>query len=253
MSIIAPLITPTQSDAFTSMRAFIQDVSPGMTVRTAQQNRVAEPKGSFVMMSPLRIKRLGTNRSTGFDVKFTGSVAGNVLTVTAVKRGKIILNSVLFGVGLENSLVRIQSAINVQPDGTGTYQLSASPDLASETLSAGYWQYLQPAELTIQLDFHSTANSDGSADMTSGDLAQAVSTLFRSDYGVRFFAALGPDVTPLYADDPSQRPFTNDQNQVEFRWGLDACMQVNDISQVGQQFADSIVFRRVMVDAPYPS
>lgn len=250
MPTVAPLLAPTQSDALESLRAFLLDVlpvtSPAIEVIIGQPNRVPEPTGpNFVVMTPLRIERLATNRGTGFDVKFTGSIASNILTVTAVQHGTIVANSLLYGVGLANLLVRINSQIAGTPGGIGTYQLSQAPNLGSRTLAAGRWQYLQPAKATIQLDFHS-------ADLSSSDMAQAVSTLFRSEYGTRFFAALGPDVTPLYADDPTQRPFLNDQQQIEYRWGLDACMQVNDITQVGQQFADSVIVRRIMVDAPYP-
>lgn len=249
MPTIPPLLAPTQSDVTTSLKAFLLDVLPTLgndDVVTGQGNRVPEPKSSnFVVMTPIRIMRLGTNRGTGFDVKFTGSVTGNVLTVTAVQHGKIILNSLLYGVGLETSTVRITSQIGGTPGGVGTYELSAAPDLAAETLASGYWQYLQPAEAVVQLDFHS-------AGLISGDMVQAFSTLFRSEYGTRFFKDLGPDVTPLYADDPAQRPFVNDQGQYEYRWVLDARMQVNDIAQVGQQFADAVNIGLIEIDSHYP-
>lgn len=249
MPTVPPLLVPTQSDAQTSLRAFLLDVMPaGTEVVLGQPNQVPEPAGdNFVVMTPIRLMRLGTNRGTGFDVRFTGSVSGNILTVTALQHGKIILNSLLYGVGLENLNVRITSQLSGStPGGTGTYQLGAAPNISSETLASGYWQYLQPAELTVQMDFHS-------ADLTAGDMAMAASTLFRSEYGTRFFKNLGPDVTPLYADDPAQRPFLNDLQQIEWRWVLDARLQVNDIAQVGQQFADAVQIRRIMVDAPYPS
>jgi hypothetical protein len=247
MPTVPPLLIPTQSDAQTSLRSFLLDVLPvGTEVVIGQPNQVAEPAGpNFVVMTPIRLMRLGTNRGTGFDVKFTGSVTGNILTVASIQHGAIIPNSLLYGVGLENINIRITSQLTGPPGGIGTYQLGTAPNLGSETLASGYWQYLQPAELTVQMDFHS-------ADLTASDMAQAVSTLFRSEYATRFFKNLGPDVTPLYADDPGQRPFFNDQQQVEWRWVLDARMQVNDIAQVGQQFADAVQIRRIMVDAPYP-
>ena len=248
MPTVPPLLAPTQSDAQTSLRAFLLDVMPaGTAVVIGQLNRVPEPAGAaFVVVTPIRLMRLGTNRGTGFDVKFTGSVTGNILTVTAVQHGAIVLNSLLYGIGLENLNIRITSQITGSPGGTGTYQLGTAPNIGAETLASGYWQYLQPVELTVQLDFHSD-------DLTASDMAQATSTLFRSEYATRFFKNLGPDVTPLYADDPTQRPFLNDQQQIEWRWGLDARLQVNDIAQIGQQFADAVRIRRIMVDAPYPS
>lgn len=247
-------LAPSQSDVLTSLRAFLLDVLPaGTDVITGQPNRVPEPQtANFVIMTPGRIDRLATNRGTGFDVKFTGSIAGNVLTVTSIgidprtglPHGTILAGRALYGVDVADG-TRITTQLTGTPGGVGTYQLSASQSLAAETLAAGYWQYLQPANATVQLDFHS-------ADLSSSDMAMTVSTLFRSEYATRFFAALGPDVTPLYADDPVQMPFVNDQQQYEWRWVLDACMQVNDIAQVGQQFADAVNIGLIEVDSHYP-
>lgn len=247
-------LAPTQSDVLTSLRAFLLDVLPsGTEVITGQPNRVPEPKSpNFVIMTPIRIERLGTNRSTGFDVRFTGSIAGDVLTVTSVaidprtglQHGSIMTGRFLYGVDVEEG-TKILSQLSGTPGGAGTYQLSAAQTLASETLAAGYWQYMQPAKATVQLDFHS-------AGLTSSDAAMTVSTLFRSEYGTRFFSGLGPDVTPLYADDQGQQPFINDQQQYEYRWVLDACMQVNDIAQVGQQFMDAVNIGLIEVDSHYP-
>lgn len=247
-------LAPSQSDVLQSLRAFLLDVLPsGVEVLTGQPNRVPEPSSlNFVIMTPIRVERLGTNRGSGFDVKFTGSVAGNILTVTSVaidprtglQHGSIATGRFLYGVNVTDG-IKIVSQLSGTPGGAGTYQLSGSQSLAPETLAAGYWQYMQPASATVQLDFHS-------ADLSSSDMAMTASTLFRSEYGTRFFKALGPDVTPLYADDPSQQPFVNDQQQYEWRWVLDACMQVNDIAQVGQQFADAVNIGLIEVDSHYP-
>jgi hypothetical protein len=239
-------LAPSQSDALTSLRSFLLDVLPdGIDVIVGKQNRVPEPANpNFVVMSPLRIARLGTNFEKGFDVKFTGTVAGTVLTVASVQHGIILLGRFLYGVNV-TSPTRIVEQLSGATGGIGTYRLSQNQAVPSKTLAAGYWQYRQPAEMTVQLDFHS-------ADLSSSDMAQTVSTIFRSDYGVRFFAALSPDVTPLYADDPTQQPFVNDQQQYEWRWVLSACMQVNDIAQVGQQFADEVHIGLIEVDSHYP-
>lgn len=247
-------LAPSQSDVLQSLRAFLLDVLPdGTDVIAGQPNRVPEPKSpNFVIMTPIRVERLGTNRGTGFDVKFAGSIAGNLLTVTSVaidprtglQHGAIATGRFLYGVNVADG-TKIASQLTGPPGGIGTYQLSKSQTLSSETLAAGYWQYLQPAMATVQLDFHS-------ADLSSSDMVMTASTLFRSEYGTRFFKALGPDVTPLYADDPSQMPFINDQQQYEWRWVLDACMQVNDIAQVGQQFADAVNIGLIEVDSHYP-
>ena len=70
-----------------------------------------------------------------------------------------------------------------------------------------------------------------------------------------FFAALSPPlngVVPLYADDPRQMPFINAESQYEWRWVLEAKLQVNQAVQIPQQFADSAVVDAISVEAEFP-
>jgi hypothetical protein len=237
-------ISPNQPSIQTAMRAFLLDVLGGYSpdVVVGQGNRVPEPTNPiFVVMTPLRFGRLDTNLDISKDVKFIGSVAAQVLTVTTLSHGLIVPGTFLYGVNVADNTV-IQSQLTGAPGGTGTYQISVSQTVAQEILSSGYRQFTQTAKATVQLDFHS-------ADFSAGDMAQTLSTAFRSEYGTSFFAGIASGITPLYADDPKERPFINAENQYEWRWGLDACMQVDQVIAVGQQFMDSVKIARIAVDA----
>jgi hypothetical protein len=85
-------------------------------------------------------------------------------------------------------------------------------------------------------------------------MAQTVSTLMRDAFAVEQFAAQEPNygVVPLLADDPRQRPFINAEQQVEWRWSVEAMLQANQVLSVPQQFADSASVDLVSVDAAYP-
>jgi hypothetical protein len=244
MPLTAPL-SPTQSDAQTLLRSFLLDVLPsGTEVISGQGNRTPEPTAaSFVVMTPIRFARRDVNLDLSSDVKYTGSVAGTTLTVAALAHGKILPGTFLYGVGVADNTV-IQQQLTGTTGGIGTYQISVSQTVASKTLSSGYRQFTQNAEMTVQLDFHS-------ADLSSADMAQTASTLLRSEYGTKFFSTGNPAIAPLYADDPAERPFINAENQYEWRWVLDARIQVNQTAAVGQQFTDAVQIARIAVDEFY--
>lgn len=243
-------LSPTQSNVTAALGQFLI-ATLGLTsaqIIVGQQNRVPEPQSSiFVVMTPIRYERLATNVDDWADVKFTGSISGAVLTVSGVAFGTIAAGAVLFGVGVAVS-TKILAQTGGAPGGVGTYTVSPSQTVSSETLSAGAKTLLQSAKVTVQLDFHS-------ADQTAGDNAQIISTLLRDEYGTSFFANLAPTlngVTPFYADDPRQIPFLNDQQQVEWRWVLDAYFEVEEIASVPQQYGDGAVVDLISVEAVYP-
>ena len=97
--------------------------------------------------------------------------------------------------------------------------------------------------LTIQLDVHGP---------TSGDNTQIISTLFRDEFSTSFFDVSGIDAQALYASDPLQIPFINGERQWETRWTIDLCIQVNQVIQVGQEFADQLNAGLINVDRVYP-
>ncbi len=244
----APLgISPNQDDVTTALRSFLIAVLPaGTEVVLGQINRVPEPlAGQFVVMTPTRFRRIATNFDFSLDLKMTGSIAGTTMTVTAVdpkSPGTVVIGSSVFGVGVTPG-TQVTALIS-GTGGTGTYQVSPSQTLAPGTLSVGRKALVQSAQVTVQLDFH---DADGS---TGANMAQTISTLLRDEYGV---AAMEPNgVVPLYADDPNQIPFINDQQQYEWRWVLEAQFQVNQKTTVPQEYADAVNVGLIEVDGKYP-
>jgi hypothetical protein len=244
----ATSVAPTQDDITTLLRSFLIDVLPdGTDVILGQINRVPEPRGGqFVVMTPVHILRLGTNFDESGDVKFQGSIAGQIMTVTSfspTSKGTIDVGSPVFGVGVADG-TKVTERISGAGE-TGTYQVSPSQTIGSEVLSAGRWSATQPAQWTIQLDFHG-------ADTTAADMAQTVSTLFRDEYATKYFEQRSSSIAPFYADDPRQMPFINDQQQYEWRWIVSAVMQVNQKVLVPMQYADAAEVGLIEVDGRYP-
>lgn len=241
---------PTQSNLLAALRSFLTAVLPsGVEVVVGQINRVPEVIGdNFVIMTPIRQRRIETNVDTYQDAVFTGSIAGTTLTVTAVNpnfSGRLAVGSILFGAGLAaNTTI---TALGTGTGGAGTYTVTPSQTIGSETVAAGMQAIMQPTEVTVQLDFHSIDDS------AAGDMAQTVSTLFRDAFAVDQFANQSPNygVVPLLADDARQMPFFNDQQQVEWRWVVEALLQSNVVVSVPQQFADSVDLTVIDVDAAY--
>ena len=242
-------ISPTQSDAQAVLRSFMLGVLPsGTDVIAGVVNRVPEPTNpNFVVMIPIRFERLATTRDDKGDVKFTGSTAADVLTVSNVAHGAIGLGNQLFGVNVAD-LTLITEQLSGPPGGAGTYRISKAQGLSTRTLAAGIISRVQNAEITVQLDFHTADNS-------ASDMAQTVSTLLRDLYGTDFFRTQPAPfnaITPLYADDPRYMPFINENQQYEWRWTLDCCLQINQVVATPQQFADTAVIGLIEVDSHYP-
>jgi len=225
----------------------VKTFATGVTVIAGQPNRVAEPVNPwFSVMTPIRFERLATNVDVITDVKFTGSIASQVLDVTNVDFGTIGLGSYIFGGGVASGTKIIE--FGTGSGGVGTYQVVPSQTLSVETLSAGFNLLTQNARLVVQVDFHGP-------DTIAGDLAQTVSTTIRDEYAVKFFAGLASPqngIVPLYGDDPAERPFINDQNQYEWRWVLDVHLELQQSTQVSQEFADSVDLTLIDVPEIYP-
>lgn len=233
---------PTQSDLTTALRSFLLSILPApIEVILSQVNRVPEPKvANFVLMTPLRRERLETNVDTYSDVSFTGSIAGTVLTVSAVAFGTIAVGQTLFGAGITAGTTI--AALGTGTGGVGTYQVSQSQTVASEPMASGTEAILMPTRVTVQLDVHGPA---------SGDNAQTISTLFRDAYAVERFPS---GIAPLYTSDPRQMAFVNGEQQFEDRWSLDVVLQSNQVvSGLPQQFADQLEISTIEVEAAYPA
>lgn len=83
----------------------------------------------------------------------------------------------------------------------------------------------------------------------SGNWAVMLAAIFRTDYGVRL---LGPDVTPLYVDDPTQAALVNGEEQYEERWIVGARLQYNPVIMTAMEFADTLEVDIINVDEAYP-
>jgi hypothetical protein len=227
--------------------ATAKTMSTGVAAVAGQPNRVPEPNNPFfVVMTPMRFTRLSTNVDGSADAKFTASISGSTMTVSAVQTGTIVPGALVFGANVATAVI---NQLTGTPGGAGTYLVSPSLNVSSETMSAGTKTLMQSAEIDVQLDFHSS-------DLTSSDFAQIVSTTLRDEYAVSFFKALSAPlngVTPLLADDPAQQPFINDQNQFEYRWVTNCRLQVDQIVSISQEYADSITVTLKDVAPPaYP-
>lgn len=102
---------------------------------------------------------------------------------------------------------------------------------------------LQSTRLDIQIDVHGPASADNT---------QIISTLFRDDFSTDYFDRSGIDAQALYASDPQQVPFLNGEEQWESRWTMDLSIQINQVVQVGQEFADKLVAGLIDVDVVFP-
>lgn len=246
-------ISPTQSNLTTAVRRFLLDVlDPGVEVILFGDNRVPEPKGgSFVIMTPVRFDRLATNRDSSLDLKMTGSIAGGEMDITDISprsRGTVQIGTRIFGVDVAANTVVI--ALGTGTGGVGTYTVAPAQTISSRTLSGGKQRLVQPAQASVQLDFHNAPQGTPAA----SDMAQTVSTVLRDGVGVSMFANQVPNygVSPLYADDPRQMPFVNDQQQYEWRWVLAAEFQVDQQVDIAQEYADSVIVGLIEVDERYP-
>ncbi len=234
----------TRNEIQQALRSFLTLImDPAVEVFIAQDNRVPEPHvPDFIVMTWLHRQRIATNIDSSADVRFTGSVALTVLTVTAVSFGSILNNATLFGVDvLDNTIILAQ--LTGTPGGIGTYKISKRQTISSRILAAGQMDLNQHTSLIFQLDVHGP---------NSGDNAQIISTAFRDEYAIEQFQHQGLSVVPIYADDPKQVPFQNAEQQWESRWVIEAHMQANITVKVPQQYADEVVINIIDVDAAYP-
>jgi len=234
----------TQDAVNAALSSFLSAILPaGVTIVVGQVNRVASPEGDYCVMWPLRRPRLSTNVDTPVDSKFTGSISAGVLTVSAVDpvlNGPIGIGSVIFGVNVADGTTVVAPA-GTGTGGVGTYNVSPPQTVASGTLSAGVIEVEQSTEVVMQVDVHGPASADN---------VQTISTLFRDGYAVDQMAAAG--VTPLYADDPRQAPFTTAAAQFEDRWMVDLHMQIDPTVAVPQEFFDATALTVTDVDVAFP-
>ena len=125
--------------------------------------------------------------------------------------------------------------------------LDLTVDSYQDNVTTGFAYSQRSTQLTVQCDFHGA---------TAGDLAQIFTTLFRDQSACAFFSSVlinGVNMIcqPLYTSEPRMIPFINDQNQWEYRYSVDAELQINPTVTQTQQFAASLNITVIEVDATY--
>ena len=165
----------------------------------------------------------------------------DITTVDNRFTGQLAIGVEIFGVGLANNTVI--TALGTGTGGIGTYTVSVSQSISSETIAAGTTSLMQKTEVVMQCDVHGPNSSDN---------AQVISTVMRDEVANRYFNPTTTGVSPLYADDPRQVPFFNGEDQYETRWVVDVHLQVNQLVIFSQQFADAVEVDVISVDATYP-
>lgn len=227
----------TEAQVLTVLRSFLLSVVPsGVEVIRGEVNRVPEPAGAdYIIMWPLDRPRLSTNVVSYFD----DPAAQAYTSVSQIK-------------------TEVSTAIDAE---TGLGILSEPVTL----YRPGQRNALQPTKMTVQVDVHGPASADN---------VQTISTLFRDDYACRLFRngpdlfaesastidtevptaiqTEGIDAQPLYCSEPRQAPFTNAENQTEFRWTIDLTLQANIVITTPQDFAGAVSVGIINVEATYP-
>jgi hypothetical protein len=241
---------PNHSQIMTGLRAYLLDVlGSDWEVVEGQANRVPEPiSPNFVVMTMGRRDRLSANVDRTADARFTGYIAGSTMTIMSSSGfpGSVAVGDQVYGIGVASPTV--VTGLGTGTGGVGTYVVAPAQTVGSAgnpiVLSTGTKTVLQATKLEIQLDVHGPGSHDG---------AQVISTLTRDEYATRFFSDAVPfvDMAPLYADDPIQVPFVNDQDQFEDRYVIRALFQANQTVTVPQQYADSVVVGLIEADL-YP-
>ena len=236
-------VSLTQSAILGAIGGFLTAVLPSsVPIVTGQTNKVAEPGTTdFVVMWPRSRTRLETNTDSWADVYFTASISGTTMTVTAASFGQITVGATVWGVGLAVPTTVV--AFGTGTGGVGTYTVSPSQNVSSETMACGATTTLTPMTAIFQLDFH---GADEAA-----DYVQIVTSLWRDQFAVDYFANALTGLAPLYTSEPQQIPFIDAESQYEDRWTLDVVLQVNPTVMTPQQFAVSLTAGLISVDATY--
>ena len=227
----------TQDDVNTALGNFLTAILPAdVKIIVGQVNRVASPKGDYVVMWPLRRPRLATNLDSYQDVKYLGFITATTMIVTQVFTGEIEPGQLIFGVGVLPGTTVVDYGTG--DGGAGSYSIQPNQTAAGPLFSSGSQTIEQDTDAVIQIDIHGPASTDN---------AQVISTMMRSAYAVDQMEPTG--VTPLYADEPRQTPFTTAAAQYEDRWSIDVHLQVNPVVSVPQEFFDAVDLTLVDVEA----
>jgi Flp pilus assembly protein TadG len=142
---------------------------------------VANPPSSCYSASSVTISAPVT-----FGTKFTGSIAGTTLTVSAVASGGLAVGDIVSGSGVAAGTA-IQSQLTGVPGLTGTYKVSASQTVSSRALAVTTYYFAGSV----------TINSNGTANIGDGAaLYLATGNLMVNSGGTASFAAVSSAASP---------------------------------------------------------
>lgn len=247
-------ISVTEIQVFSALRAVLGTMGlvsstsgQDVPIIRGQVNRVPEPSQSdFVIMWPLFRHRLAYNSDAWEDSIVTGSITSNILTVSVVQAGAVLVGAPVRALAVLTPLCTVTSQLTGSTGSIGTYAVTTATDRASGTLYVGTQTVMEPVEMTVQIDVH------GPPAKVAGDNAQRIATLMQDQYGVQAFLDTGGALAPLFCTMPRMMPFDNDQKQIEERWTFEVALQINPIVTVTGQFADTLEIDTVSVEAAYP-
>jgi len=124
---------------------------------------------------------IGPNPSTQnfIGASFTGSITGNILTVTAIASGAIAQGQTLSGTGITagTKITQFLTGAGGNINETGTYQLNISQTVASTTITAYYQK-----PLNIDSAFVRVNTTSNGQPITGGGLDYPMSVLALQDY-----------------------------------------------------------------------
>ena len=230
------------------LRSFLLSILPeGTPVVKGQVNRVAEVKQpDYVVYWPLHQPRLSTNITEFFDNIITASIAGLVLTVSAIAQDEYPLGT---GIPLYDATGQVLAGTAIveqtsgPPGGIGTYTINKTQTVASTTMYASFRDDWVPTEYVVQCDVHGPQSANN---------VKIIEGLFRSEYATSNFTDSGFDMQPLYADTPRQMPWYSDDQQFNDRWSIDVHMQINPRIETPQDFFAALDLGIINVDVVYP-
>lgn len=244
-------ISPSQDDVYNVLTAFLTAIMPaGMPIVRGQENRVPQPRRkNQIVLWPLRLPRIMTNIDDYEDCAFTAAIADDTMTVSAVLPGYpeiIAVGSTIFGPLGAIDAATIVTELGTGEGGVGTYTVTPSQTVTSQTLAAGRQEIMQAGEVVMQIDVHGPR---------SWDNAQKITTLLRDPFATEFFKTsfAAGTIAPLYTEDATQAPFPDGEQQTEDRYMVVAHLEANQTIIVPQQFADQLEADGIDVDAAYPA
>lgn len=127
---------------------------------------------------------------------FTGSISGNILTVTAIASGSVTLNQTLTGTGIAPGTTIVSFIGGAGGDilEAGTYQVNISQNVASTTISGYYQKPLRVNSAFVRIN--TTSNGQP---ILGGGLDYPVAVLTLDDYSLIGLKTLnGPWPKALY-------------------------------------------------------